>query len=96
MSDNNLKRSYDNSTNLIHQLTDTTIMKAILRKLGSLGYDRYGSMIKRKKWSTPPPEKWFRMARHPETPLPDTSRIYHQNGDGNTIVDVGLGLIKDN
>lgn len=90
-----LKRKYDKNPDLIRSLVSSSKMKFILKKLGAIGYNRYEKMISRKNWRPPTPEKWFRMARNPETPLPDVSRTYHQNGEGNDLKDVGLGLIKE-
>ena len=56
-------------------LMDASKMRPILVALYECGYGRFRRMIKK---NTPPRSlrHWFRLARDPETPIPDFTRVY--------------------
>jgi hypothetical protein len=68
-------RLIDNKDNLGTGLMDASKMRPILVALYECGYGRFRRMIKK---NTPPRSlrHWFRLARDPETPIPDFTRVY--------------------
>ena len=72
---NELYRRFMNEGDLNAGLIDASKMRPILRALYECGYVRFRRMIKK---AAPPRSlpHWFRLARDPETPIPDFSRVY--------------------
>lgn len=68
-------------------------MQFILKKLVDAGFSGYQGILKRDRVPNDV-KRWFRLARNPDTPLPDISRTYHVKDDGETIQSIGKGLIK--
>ena len=75
------------------QLCNAGAMRPIIAELGNVGYKPYIRIAKRNRIPNDL-EKWFRLARNRDTPLPDTSRIYHISKLDNGQTETGLGLIE--
>lgn len=74
---NELYRRFMNKGDLNAGLIDASKMHPIIKALYECGYIRFRRMIKK---SAPPRSlpHWFRLARDPETPIPDFSRVYNK------------------
>ena len=72
---NELYQRFKNKGDLNAELLNTSKMFQRIKALYECGYIRFRRIIKK---SVPPKSlpHWFRLARDPETPLPDFSRVY--------------------
>jgi hypothetical protein len=78
------------SVSNISKLGNLRTMEIILKKLVAAGYEEYQTILNKKRVPKDK-ESWFKLAKNPETPLPDVSRIYNTRG-GKTQNKIGLGL----
>ncbi len=72
---NELYYRFTNKGDLNAELINASAMLPRIKALYECGYTRFRRIIKR---SAPPRSipHWFRLARDPETPIPDFSRVY--------------------
>jgi len=88
-----LRRMYTEDGNNNKKLLNERKMELILKDLVKVGHEGYRAILKKKRIPNNI-DKWFKLARNPETPLPDVSRRYDTKGGG-SIEEIGLGLIED-
>ena len=79
-----------NSGAFAYKLNKLRTMEVIIKKLIGLGYTKY-QVVLNKKRIPKNLQAWLKLAKDPETPLPDVSRVYDTKG-GQTQDKIGLGL----